>query len=179
MNSDIECIYLTEEQIKEQVTKMAKKLDEKYAGKNPIAISVLKGSVMFFCDLLKAMETPVQMDFMTISSYGSMTQSSGVPKIVMDLSISVQDRDVLLVEDIVDSGNTLKRLKELFIGRGAKSVTVVTLLDKPARRKVDINADYTCFTVRDEFLVGYGLDYAQQYRNLPYIGILKREVYEK
>lgn len=179
MNSDIERVYITEQQIKEEVNKAAQMLDRKFAGKNPLAVSVLKGSVMFFCDLVRAMETPVQMDFMTISSYGSSTQSSGVPKIVMDLAIPVEGRDVILVEDIVDSGNTLKRLKDLFIGRGAKSLTIVTLLDKPARRKVDIKADYSCFEVEDEFLVGYGLDYAQQYRNLPYIGILKREVYEK
>ena len=179
MNSDVERIYLSEEQIQEQVKKAAEMLDEKFAGKYPLAVSVLKGSVMFFCDLLRAMKTPVQMDFMTISSYGSSTQSSGVPKIVMDLAVPVEGRDVILVEDIVDSGNTLKRLKELFVGRGAKSFTIVTLLDKPARRQVDIKADYSCFEVEDEFLVGYGLDYAQNYRTLPYIGILKREVYEK
>ena len=179
MNKDIESVYLSEEQIREQVIKAAAYLDEKFEGKQPIAVSVLKGSVMFFCDLLRAMKTPVQMDFMTISSYGSSTKSSGVPKIVMDLALTVEGRDVLLVEDIVDSGNTLKRLKDLFLGRGAKSFTIVTLLDKPARRKVDIKADYSCFEVEDEFLVGYGLDYAQQYRTLPYIGILKREVYEK
>lgn len=179
MSEDIERIYLTEEQIKEQVIKAAAYLDEKFEGKQPVAVSVLKGSVMFFCDLLRAMKTPVQMDFMTISSYGSSTQSSGVPKILMDLTIDVEGQDVLLIEDIIDSGNTLKRLKDLFIGRGAKSFTIVTLLDKPARRKVDIKADYSCFVVEDEFLVGYGLDYAQQYRTLPYIGILKRKVYEK
>ncbi|MDE6690913.1 MAG: hypoxanthine phosphoribosyltransferase, partial [Clostridia bacterium] len=140
---------------------------------------VLKGSVMFFCDLVRAMQTPVQIDFMTISSYGKSTQSSGMPKIVMDLAASVEGRDVILVEDIVDSGNTLYKMRELLVGRGAKSFTVVTLLDKPSRRQVDIKADFSCFEVSDEFIVGYGLDYDQQYRNLPYIAILKREVYEK
>ena len=121
---------------------------------------------MFFCDLVRAMETPVQIDFMTISSYGSSTQSSGMPKIVMDLAASVEGRDVILVEDIVDSGNTLFKLRELLIGRGAKSFTVVTLLDKPSRRQVDIKADYSCFEVGDEFIVGYGLDYAQKIRKM-------------
>ena len=125
------------------------------------------------------MQTPVQLDFMTVSSYGSSTKSTGVPKIVMDLSSSVQDRDVILIEDIVDSGHTLVRMKELIMGRGAKSFTVVSLFDKPARRAVPIRADYSCFEIGDEFIVGYGLDYAQQYRNLPYVGILKREIYEK
>lgn len=179
MNSDIAGIYLSEEQIREQVKRAAEMLDKKFAGKKPLAVSILKGSVMFFCDLVRAMSTPVQIDFMTISSYGSSTCSSGLPKIVTDLSESVKGKDVILVEDIVDSGNTLKFMRDLILGRGAKSFTSVTLLDKPARRQVDITADYACFTVEDEFLVGYGLDYAQQYRNLPYIAVLKREVYEK
>lgn len=179
MNSELERIYLTEEQIKAEVKNAAAWLDNKFEGTYPLAISILKGSVMFYCDLVRAMQTPVQLDFMTISSYGSSTNSSGVPKIVMDLATSVEGRDVILVEDIVDSGNTLVRLRDLLKGRGAKSFTVVALMDKPSRRKVDIKADYSCFEVGDEFIVGYGLDYAQRYRNLPYIAILKREVYEK
>ena len=179
MNNDLQCIFLSEEQIQEKVKQAAQWLDKRFEGKKPLAVSVLKGSVMFFCDLVRAMNTPVQIDFMTISSYGSSTQSSGMPKIVMDLAASVEDRDVILVEDIVDSGNTLYKMRDLLVGRGAKSFTVVTLLDKPSRRKVDIKADFSCFEVGDEFIVGYGLDYAQQYRNLPYIAILKREVYEK
>lgn len=179
MNENFDRIFLTEEQIQAKVKEAAKWLDKRFAGKAPLAVSVLKGSVMFFCDLVRAMNTPVQLDFMTISSYGSSTQSSGVPKIVMDLAASVEGRDVILIEDIVDSGHTLYKLRDLLVGRGAKSFTVVTLLDKPSRRKVDIKADYSCFEVGDEFIVGYGLDYAQQYRDLPYIAILKREVYEK
>ncbi len=179
MNEDLQSVFLTEEQIQAKVKEAAAWLDERFKGKKPLAVSVLKGSVMFFCDLVRAMETPVQIDFMTISSYGSSTQSSGMPKIVMDLAASVEGRDVILVEDIVDSGNTLYKMRDLLVGRGAKSFTVVTLLDKPSRRKVDIKADFSCFEVGDEFIVGYGLDYAQQYRNLPYIAILKREVYEK
>ncbi|MDE6059043.1 MAG: hypoxanthine phosphoribosyltransferase [Clostridia bacterium] len=179
MNENFDRIFLTEDQIQAKVKEAAKWLDERFAGKQPLAVSVLKGSVMFFCDLVRAMHTPVQLDFMTISSYGSSTQSSGVPKIVMDLAASVEGRDVILIEDIVDSGHTLYKLRDLLVGRGAKSFTVVTLLDKPSRRKVDIKADYSCFEVGDEFIVGYGLDYDQQYRDLPYIAILKREVYEK
>lgn len=179
MNKDIQSIVLTEAQIKEKVAAAAAWLDKRYEGKNPLFISVLKGSVMFFCDLVRAMETPVQMDFMTVSSYGAGSESSGMPKIVMDLAANVKDRHVVLVEDIVDSGYTLQRMKELMSGRGAASFTTVALFDKPARRKVDIKADYACFEIGDEFIVGYGLDYAQQYRNLPYVGILKREIYEK
>ena len=181
MNKDLESLVLSEDQIAEKVKDAAAWLDEHFkAGDTPpLAISVLKGSVFFFCDVVRAMQTPVQLDFMTVSSYGSSTKSTGVPKIVMDLSSSVQDRDVILIEDIVDSGHTLVRMKELIMGRGAKSFTVVSLFDKPARRAVPIRADYSCFEIGDEFIVGYGLDYAQQYRNLPYVGILKREIYEK
>ena len=179
MNEDLQSVFLSEEQIKDKVKQAAQWLDERFEGKKPLAVSVLKGSVMFFCDLVRAMKTPVQIDFMTISSYGSSTKSSGMPKIVMDLAASVEGRDVILVEDIVDSGNTLYKMRELLVGRGAKSFTIVTLLDKPSRRQVDIKADYSCFEVEDEFIVGYGLDYAQQYRNLPYIAVLKREIYEK
>lgn len=179
MDRDIERVYLSERQIREEVARAAAFLDGKFAGGNPLAVGVLKGSVMFFCDLVRAMKTPVQMEFMTVSSYGAAARSSGAPKILSDISASAEGRDVLLIEDIVDSGYTLKFLKEFFLERGAKSFTAVTLLNKPARRRVGIGADYSCFEVEDEFLVGYGLDYAQRYRTLPYIGVLKREAYEK
>ncbi|MDE6075885.1 MAG: hypoxanthine phosphoribosyltransferase [Clostridia bacterium] len=181
MNKDLESVVLSEEQIAEKVKEAAAWLDERFKGVDtpPLAISVLKGSVFFFCDVVRAMQTPVQLDFMTVSSYGNSSESSGMPKIVMDLAASVQGRDVILVEDIVDSGHTLVRMRDLISGRGAKSFTVVTLFDKPARRKVPVKADFSCFEVGDEFIVGYGLDYAQQYRSLPYIGVLKREIYEK
>lgn len=181
MNGAVERILLTEEQIRAEVKKAAAWLDERYRDctEPPVAVSVLKGSVVFFCDLLREMKTPVQMDFMTVSSYGHSSESSGIPKIVMDLAAPLAGRDVLLVEDIVDSGHSLKKMKELLGGRGAKSFTVVTLLDKPERRQVPIQADYSCFQIENEFIVGYGLDYAQLYRNLPYIGVLKRSVYEK
>ena len=176
---DCERILFSAEDIAAEVKRAAAWLDERFEGKEPLAVSVLKGSVIFFCDLIRVMKTPVQMDFMTLSSYGAGTASTGMPKIVMDLSASVEGRDVLLVEDIVDSGHTLLRLKELLSGRGAKSFTVVSLLDKPSRREVDVKADYSCFTVGNEFIVGYGLDYAQRYRNLPFIGVLKKEIYQK
>ena len=177
MHKDLESIVLTREQIAQKVKEAASRLDEKFKDSKPLAISVLKGSVFFFCDLLREMKTPVQLDFMTVSSYGSKAQSSGMPKIVMDLAASVEGRDVILVEDIVDSGHTLVRMRDLIMGRGAKSFTTVALFDKPSRRQVDIKADYSCFEIADEFIVGYGLDYAQQYRNLPYVGILKRSIY--
>ena len=176
---DCERILFPAETIAEEVKKAAAWLDARYEGTMPLAISVLKGSVIFFCDLVRAMKTPVQMDFMTLSSYGSGSSSSGMPKIVMDLAAPVEGRDVLLVEDIVYSGPPLVKLKQLLGGRGAKSFTVVSLLDKPSRREVDVQADYSCFTVGNEFIVGYGLDYDQRYRNLPFIGVLKREIYEK
>ena len=181
MNKDIEKIVLNEHEIALHVKKAAAWLDEKFknADTPPLAISILKGSVFFFCDVLRAMKTPVQLDFMTVSSYGNATKSSGVPKIVTDLAASVDGRDVILIEDIVDSGYTLASMRNLIVGRGAKSFTVVTLFDKPSRRQISIQADYSCFEIGDEFIVGYGLDYAQQYRNLPYIGVLKREIYEK
>ena len=155
-------------------------LDERFkdAKSLPLAIGVLKGSVIFLCDVIRAMKTPVQLDFMTVSSYGDGTKSCGKLKIVNDLTTDVSGRDVLLIEDIVDTGYTLSNLRELILGRGANSFTTVTLFDKPSRRKVNIKADYSCFEVGDEFIVGYGLDYAQKYRNLPCVGILKREIYE-
>lgn len=179
MNADFQRIFLTEAQIKEKVKEAAAWLDSRFAGKNPLAVCVLKGSVMFFCDLVRAMKTPVQLDFMSVTSYGSGTQSSGRPEIVSDLSATVEGRDVILVEDIVDSGNTLLKMRGILSERGAKSFTAVTLLDKPSRRQADVKADFSCFETGDEFIVGYGLDYAQKYRNLPYIAVLKREVYEK
>lgn len=179
MDADLQRIFLTEAQIKEKVKEAAEWLDNRFAGKNPLAICVLKGSVMFFCDLVRAMKTPVQLDFMSVASYGSGTQSSGRPEIVSDLSFSVEGRDVILVEDIVDSGYTLLKMRDILSERGAKSFAAVTLLDKPSRRQADVKADFSCFETGDEFIVGYGLDYAQKYRNLPYIAVLKREVYDK
>lgn len=181
MNNDLERIVLDGEQLAEKVKQAALWLDEKFQGATtpPLAVCVLKGSVFFFCDLVRAMQTPVQIDFMKVSSYGNSTETSGKVQIVEDVSAPVENRDVILIEDIIDSGNTLARLKDVFLSRGVKSFTAITLFDKPSRRKAPVKADYSCFEIGDEFIVGYGLDYAQQYRNLPYVGILKRKIYEK
>ncbi|USG65932.1 hypoxanthine phosphoribosyltransferase [Brevibacillus ruminantium] len=177
MNQDIKEILLTEEQIAEKVKELGAVLSDEYRGKNPLVICVLKGAVVFMADLLRHMDIPCEMDFMAVSSYGSGTESSGMVKILKDLDTSAEDRHVLVVEDIMDSGLTLSRLMELLRHRRAASVKVVTLLNKPERRKVDISPDYSGFTIPDEFVVGYGLDYAEKYRNLPFIGVLKPEVY--
>ncbi|MGK5511107.1 hypoxanthine phosphoribosyltransferase [Brevibacillus formosus] len=179
MNQDIEKILLSEEDIAGKVRELGETLAAEYKDKNPLVICVLKGAVIFMADLIRHMNIPCEMDFMAVSSYGSGTESSGMVKILKDLDTSVQDRHVLVVEDIMDSGLTLSRLVELLRHREAASVKVVTLLNKPERRKVDISPDYKGYDVPDEFVVGYGLDYAEHYRNLPYIGVLKPEVYTK
>ena len=175
MHPDCERILFTQEQIAARVRAAAAWLDRRFAGRRPVAVCNLKGSVVFFCDLLRAMRTDAEMDFMAVSSYGNATAAVCRPKIKKHLFSSVEGRDVLLVEDIVDTGHTLLTLRAFLRERGAKSITVVTLLDKPARREVPAEADYACFSVEDAFVVGYGLDYAERYRNLPYIGVLKRE----
>jgi hypoxanthine phosphoribosyltransferase len=177
VNQDIKEILLTEEQIASKVKELGSILSEEYRDKNPLVICVLKGAVVFMADLLRHMDIPCEMDFMAVSSYGSGTESSGMVKILKDLDTSAEGRHVLVVEDIMDSGLTLSRLMELLRHRQAASVKVVTLLNKPDRRKVDISPDYSGFTIPDEFVVGYGLDFAEKYRNLPFIGVLKPEVY--
>jgi len=179
MKQDIEKILLSEEQIAQKVQELGASLADAYRDKNPLVICVLKGAVVFMADLIRHMDIPCEMDFMAVSSYGSGTESSGMVKILKDLDTSVQNRHVLVVEDIMDSGLTLSRLVELLRHREAASVKVVTLLNKPERRKVDISPDYSGYDIPDEFVVGYGLDYAEKYRNLPYIGVLKPEVYTK
>lgn len=179
MIDDIRDILISEHEIAEKVRELGALLAEQYRDKNPLVICVLKGAVLFMSDLVRQMKIPCEMDFMAVSSYGSSTASSGVVRILKDLDTSVQDRHVLIVEDIMDSGLTLSRLVELLQHRQAASVKVVTLLDKPERRKVEIKPDYCGFTVPDEFVVGYGLDYNEKYRNLPFIGVLKPEVYTR
>ena len=178
MHTDCERILLTEEEIAARVKEAGEWIEKKFAGSVPVAVCNLKGSAIFFADVLRATNIDMEMDFMAVSSYGANAVSSGKPFVKRDLFSSVQGKDVILVEDIVDTGRTLVTLREFFKERGAKSVTVVALLDKPARRVVEAQADFVCFSVEDEFLVGYGLDYAERYRNLPYVGILKRSVYE-
>lgn len=179
MQNDIQEVLYSEEQIGEKVKELGATLSKDFSGRNPLVICVLKGAFIFMADLVKEITVPLEIDFMAVSSYGQSTKSSGVVKIVKDLDATVEGRDVLIVEDIIDSGLTLSYLIDVLERRNAKTVTVVTLFDKPARRTVDLQADYTGFTLPDEFVVGYGLDYAEKYRNLPYIGILKPQVYEK
>ncbi|ALS25729.1 hypoxanthine phosphoribosyltransferase [Paenibacillus cisolokensis] len=179
MLNDIQEVLYDSEQIRAKVKELGNKLSRDFEGRNPLVICVLKGAFIFMSDLVKEITIPLEIDFMAVSSYGQSTKSTGVVKIVKDLDTPVEGRDVLIVEDIIDSGLTLSYLIDVLERRNAKSVTVVTLFDKPARRTVELEADYTGFTLPDAFVVGYGLDYAERYRNLPFIGVLKPEVYEK
>ncbi len=165
-------VLLTEEEVDARIKEIGEKISKDYEGKQIHLICVLKGGSFFMCELAKRITVPVSMDFMSVSSYGGDTKSSGIVKIVKDLDESIKDKDVLVVEDIVDSGRTLSYLMELLRDRGPKSLHLCTLLDKPDRRVVDVDVDYTGFQIPDEFVVGYGLDYDQRYRNLPYIGII-------
>jgi hypoxanthine phosphoribosyltransferase len=179
MHENVEKIMITEAQIATRIEELAAQLDRLYEGRKPLVVCILKGSVMFFADLLRKMKTSVEMDFMAVSSYGNGTVSSRELTIKKDLTMDICNRDVLLVEDIIDSGNTLYQLKKLLNARQPASLNIITLLDKPQRREVPIEPEYTGFVIEDEFVVGYGLDYAEEYRNLPYVGVLKRTVYEK
>lgn len=179
MNNDIQKILFTAEQIEGRVSEVAEEVNNAFTGKNPLAVCILKGAAIFFADFIRRVNIPLELDFMAVSSYGSGTVSGGELKIKKDIDADVGGRDVIIVEDIIDSGFTLACLKKLFIARGAASVTIVTLLNKPGRRTCDIHPDYNCFEIPDEFVVGYGLDYDEKYRSLPYIGILKRNVYQK
>ncbi|MDR1567923.1 MAG: hypoxanthine phosphoribosyltransferase [Streptococcaceae bacterium] len=178
LNKDIKEVLFTKQEIEAKTQSLGRKLAKDYAGKNPLVIGVLKGAVPFLADLTRAIDDHLEMDFMVVSSYHGGTKSSGEVKILKDLDTSVEGRDILIVEDIIDTGRTLKYLVNLFKYRKATSVKIVTLLDKPEGREVDISADYVCFNTPNEFLVGYGLDYAEKYRNLPYVGILKEEIYQ-
>lgn len=177
MHDDIQKVLISEERIQEKIRELGVELTTEYEGRNPLVIGILKGATPFMTDLLKRIDTYLEMDFMDVSSYGNGMVSSGEVKIIKDLNTSVEGREVLVVEDIVDSGRTLSYLVEMLKYRKAKSVKLVTLLDKPEGRNVDIHADYVGFVVPNEFVVGYGLDFAEKYRNLPYIGILKPEIY--
>ena len=172
-------VLLTEEEVDKRINEVAEQINKDYAGKSVHLICILKGGVFFTCELAKRLELPVTLDFMSVSSYGNDTKSSGVVRIVKDLDEPLAGKDVLIVEDIIDSGRTLSYLIEVLKQRGPESIRLCTLLDKPDRRVVDVNVDYVGFVIPDEFVVGYGLDYDQKYRNLPYIGVLKRCVYEK
>jgi hypoxanthine phosphoribosyltransferase len=177
MQQDVLRVLLSEEEIRAKCKEMGARISQEYKGKNLMLVTVLKGAVVFLADLMRAIDVPAEIDFMVVSSYGSGVKSSGVVKIVKDLDVPLAGKDLLIVEDILDSGLTLSYIKELLASRGPASIKIATLLDKPSRRKVDLVADYIGFSVPDEFVIGYGLDYDEKYRNLPYIGILKPEVY--
>ena len=177
MVNDIREVLLTKEEIEAVVKELGKKITEDYKGKNLFLITVLKGAVVFLGDLMRAIEIPCEIEFMVLSSYGSGTTSTGSVKIVKDIDLPLEGKDVLIVEDILDTGFTLNFLVDLLKSRNPKSIEICTLLDKPDRRKVEISAKYTGRKIPDEFVVGYGLDYDEKYRNLPFIGVLKPEVY--
>ncbi|WP_308637051.1 hypoxanthine phosphoribosyltransferase [Paenibacillus silvisoli] len=179
MLNDIQEVLYDADQIQQKVQELGETISREFEGRNPLVICVLKGAFIFMADLVKTINIPLEIDFMAVSSYGASTKTSGVVKIIKDLDTSVDGRDVLIVEDIIDSGLTLSYLIDVLERRNAKSITLVTLFDKPTGRKVELEADYKGFVLPDAFVVGYGLDYAEQYRNLPIIGILKPEVYEK
>ena len=166
-------VLISKEAIETRIQEMADKINHDYAGKEIHLVGILKGSVFFVCELAKRLTVPVTMDFMSISSYGAGTESSGRVKIVMDLAESIKDRNVIIVEDIIDSGNTLSYLLPVLSGRQPSSLRLVTLLSKPDRREKEVEIDDVGFVIPDAFVVGYGLDYAQKYRNLPYIGIVE------
>lgn len=176
--NEIKEIMFSEEQIKTRIDEMARQIAADYAGKRPLVIGVLKGAWIFVADLLRALELPADVDFICASSYGSGTTSTGELTLLKDITMDCRKRDVLLVEDIIDSGVTLSRIKEMMIERKAKSVNIVTLLSKPSRRKVHVDVKYVGFEIPDEFVVGYGMDYDERFRTLTDIGILKEEVYK-
>lgn len=178
MHEDIERILVTEEELRAIAKKLGAQITKDYAGKKLLVIGVLKGSIYFLTDLSRYIDLPCNIDFIQASSYGSGTVSSGEIKIIKDVAEDLTGFDVLLVEDILDTGRTLKYIHDMLSTRNANSISVITLLDKPARRVADISADYVGVDVPNEFVVGYGLDYDQFYRNLPYIAVLKREIYE-
>lgn len=177
MRDDIETILLTEEQLQTRAAELGAMISRDFAGREPLFVGVLKGCFVFMADLMRFVTIPCAMDFMAVSSYGSQTTTTGAVKINKDLNQDIEGRDIILVEDILDSGVTLPYLQEYLSVRKPASITIATLLDKPARRKAPVYATYAGFEVPDAFVVGYGLDYAEKYRNLPYIGVLKPEVY--
>lgn len=177
MEQDILKVLVTEEELKARVAELGEELYDQFQGRSPLFLGVLKGSFIFMADLMRATQLKSDLEFMSVSSYANATESSGRVRIVQDVQHDITGREIIIVEDILDSGTTLAYLKDYLMGKGAASITIVTLLDKPARRTKAVTADYAGFVVPDEFVVGYGLDYAQKYRNVPYIGVLKPEVY--
>ena len=179
MNDDILRVLYSEEELEAKCAELGAQISKDYEGKNLLLVSVLKGAVVFMTDLMRHITVPCSIDFMVVSSYGSGVKTSGVVKIVKDLDADLAGKDLLIVEDILDTGMTLHYLKQLLQDRNPNSIRIATLLDKPERRCAAVRADYVGYQVPDEFVVGYGLDYDEKYRNLPYVGILKPEVYKK
>ncbi len=179
MNDDIRAVLVSEQQLKDKVAQLGAQISQDYADKDLVLVSILKGAVVFMADLMRAVTIPCSIDFMVVSSYGAGTTTTGLVKIIKDLDSDLSGKDVLIVEDILDTGVTLSNLVPMLKMRNPNSVRICAILDKPSRRRADIQADYTGFQVPDEFVVGYGLDYDEKYRNLPYVGVLKPSVYEK
>ncbi len=178
IQDDIDHILVTGEEIRQAVEKIGKQINQDYQGKQPVFICILKGASIFFADLVRQIQLPLSIDFMAISSYGKSTKTSGIVRILKDLDHDIQGKDVIVVEDIVDSGLTLTYIKKVLNQRGANSIRVATLLDKPERRQTELTVDYHGFVIPNEFVVGYGLDYNEMYRNYPEIGVLKPRVYD-
>lgn len=176
--SDLASVLLSQEAIQARVAELAREIAADYKGRNPLVVGVLKGSVVFLADLIRALSFPLEMDLICVSSYGDSATSSGNLRVLKDLAVDIRDRDVLLVEDIIDTGTTICHLAALLEERGPRSVKIVTLLSKPARRKVECEPDYLGFEIPDEFVVGYGLDFAERYRWLPYVAVLRPEAYQ-
>ena len=179
MHKDIKEEWFDEDQIQDAVKDVGYAISKDYEGKNLLLVGILKGCFVFMADLIRAINIPCTVDFMSVSSYGSGTESNEAVKIIKDLDLPLEDYDVLLVEDILDSGNTLNYVKDTLGKRNPRSLRICTMFDKPNRRQVDIQADYVGYNIADEFIVGYGLDYDERYRNLPYVGVLKPEVYSR
>lgn len=177
MRDDIKKILLTEEEIKTRIKELGEEITRDYKDKNLLVVGILKGAIIFMAELCKNIDLPIMIDFMAVSSYGTSSQSTGEVRIIKDLDFSVEGKDVQIVEDIIDTGLTLSYLSDNLKKRGANSVKIATLLDKPDRRNVEVEIDYLGFSIPDEFVVGYGLDYAENYRNLPFVAALKEEVY--
>ena len=179
LENDIKKILISHDEIVTAARELGQKLTKDYQGKNPILVGILKGSVPFMAELIKHIDTHIELDFMLVSSYHGGTSSTGVINIIKDMDQDIKGRDILFVEDIIDTGRTLLYLRDMFKYRKANSVKIATLFDKPEGRVVDIEADYVCYDVPNEFIVGFGLDYDEKYRNLPYVGVLKEEIYTK
>lgn len=179
MNKDVEKILYDEEALRNKTAELAERINADYDGKKLVVVGILKGSIVFLADLFRKLTVDCELDFMAASSYGSSAVSSGTLNITKDLSADIEGKDVLVVEDILDTGNTLFRLKNYICAKNPSSVRLCVLFDKPDRRKADITADYTGYTIDDLFIVGYGLDYDERYRNLPYVGVLRPDVYSK